>query len=108
LRRNRRGTWLKFGSSEAMAYLLQRSAVLQGETHQAGHHVVETDQFRRTVRTLQSKKDLGWVFVSMGADVEGALSGDLDFLSDVMMASRKGSTQTLTVVYIVHVVCKSL
>ena len=68
-------TWSKFGACKEVADLLERSTLLQGKTHQAGNHVVEADQFSRTVRALQAKEDLGWMFVVMHADVERALSG---------------------------------
>ena len=48
-----RAAWLKFGACEEITDLLKRSAILQGETHQAGHYVVETDQFRGAVIALQ-------------------------------------------------------
>lgn len=87
---NNGAAWGKFSPSEEIAELLKRSAVLQGKTHQAGDHVVETDQFRGTVRTFHAQKDLGWMFVVMHADVERALIGNSDFLCDVMTMSGKG------------------
>ncbi len=77
-------TWGKFGACEEIADLLKRSAVLQRKTHQAGDHVVETDQFRRTVRAFHAQKDFCWVVVVMHADVERALAGNSDFLRDVV------------------------
>ena len=73
-----RATWSEFDACEEIADLLKRSAVLQGETHQAGNDIVETDQFRRTVRTFHAQEDFCWLFVIMDADVEGALAGDFD------------------------------
>jgi hypothetical protein len=58
------------------------SAVLQRETHQAGNHVVEADQFRRTVRAFHSKKNFCRLLVVMDADVKRALAGDFDFMCD--------------------------
>ena len=98
----------KLGACEEIADLLKRSTVLQGETHQASHHVVEPDQFRGTVRAFHAQEDFGGVCVVMDAEVERALIGNSDFLCDVVAASRKGTTQTLAVAYIVHAICKSL
>ena len=66
----------KFGACKEIADLLKRSTVLQGETHQAGDHVVQTDQFRGAVWTFHSKKDFCRLLVIMDADVERALAGD--------------------------------
>lgn len=63
---------------------------MQGQTHQAGYYVVETDQFRRAVGSFETKKDLGWVFVVMAADVEGTLASDPEFLGDLVAASGEG------------------
>jgi hypothetical protein len=65
---------------------LSGSTVLQGNTHQAGHYVVETDQFRGIVRALHAKKDFGWLIVVVDADVECPLLGDLDLLRDLIPA----------------------
>jgi len=61
-------TWSTFGSSEEIPALLKQ----RRETHEAGHHVVETDQFRRTVRAFQSKKDFGWLCIIVDAEVARA------------------------------------
>ena len=74
-----RATWSKFGVCEEIADLLKRSAVLQSQTHQAGNDVVETDQFRGTVGSFQTKEDFCGVFVVMHADVERALTSNLTF-----------------------------
>jgi hypothetical protein len=63
-----RAAWSKFSPSGELAHLLKRSAVLQGETHQAGDDIVETDQFRGTVRAFQAKEYLSWMFVVMNGD----------------------------------------
>ena len=91
----RRATWRKFGASEEITDLLKWSAVLQGEVHQAGDHVVEADQFRGTVRTFQSKKDFCWLCVVMAAEVERALAGDPNFLCDVVAAVGEGKAGSL-------------
>lgn len=38
-----RATWSKFGSSEEIAHLFKRSAILQGQTHPARSDIVQTD-----------------------------------------------------------------
>ena len=55
-------------------------AVLQRKTHQADDDVVETDQVRSAVGSF------------MDADVEGALSGDFDFLGDMIAAVGEDQT----------------
>ncbi|MEK7764377.1 MAG: hypothetical protein AAB433_22620 [Nitrospirota bacterium] len=52
-----RAAWFKFGSSEEIADLLKRSAVLKGQAHQTGDDVIEADQFRGAVRTFESEED---------------------------------------------------
>jgi hypothetical protein len=86
-----RATGCKLGTSEEIADLLKRSAVLQGETHQAGDDVVEADQFGGTVWTLHAEEDFRWVFIVMDAEVERALAGNFDFLCDVMVTVGKGT-----------------
>ena len=89
-----RATRSKFRVSEEIADVLKRSTILQSETHQAGDNVVETDQFRRTVRALQAKKNFTRLLIVMDADVERALSRDFDFLREVMTAVGEGKTGT--------------
>jgi hypothetical protein len=72
----------ELGVWEEFADLLKRSTVLQRETHQAGNHVVEADQFRRTVRAFHSKKNFCRLLVVMDADVKRALASDFDFMCD--------------------------
>ena len=81
-----RAAWFKFGADEEIADLIKRSAILQGETHQVGHHVVEPDQFRGTVSPFRTKKDFGWLFVGMDGEVKGALTSDLHFVRFVVAA----------------------
>ena len=88
-----RATWSKFGVCKEITDLLKGSAILQSQTHQAGDDVVETDQFRRTVGSFETKKDFCRVFVIMDAEVERALTSDPDFLCDVIATSRKGTTR---------------
>ena len=83
-------TWSKFGPSEEITDLLKWSTVLQSQAHQAGDYVVETDQFRRAVGPFEAKKYFCGVFVVMGAEVEGTLAGDSDFLCDVRAAVGEG------------------
>ena len=80
----------KLGAWEEFADLLKRSTVLQRETHQAGKHVVEADQFSRTVRAFHSKKNFCRLLVVMDADVKRALAGDFDFLCDVVATVGQG------------------
>jgi hypothetical protein len=87
-----RAAWSKFGTGEELADLLKRSAVLQRDAHQAGHHVVQTDQFRGTVRTFHAQKDFCWVVVVMDGDVERALIGNPDLLRDVVAPVGEGKT----------------
>jgi len=86
-----RATGRKLGTSEEIADLLKRSAVLQREAHQAGDDVVEADQFGGTVWTLHAEEDFRWVFIVMDAEVERALAGNFDFLCDVMVTVGKGT-----------------
>lgn len=84
-----RASRLKLGACEEISQLLDRSAVLQGDTRQAGQHVIEPDQFRRAVSTLEPEEELCGVFVVVDTDVKRPLTGDLDLLGDVGAASRK-------------------
>lgn len=102
-----RAAWFKFGSSEEISDLLKRSAVLEGQTHQAGDDVVKADQFRGAVRTFEPEEDFGWVFVLMDAEVERPLSGNANFLCAVSTASGK-RTARRRLSYIGHAVCNSL
>lgn len=85
-----RPTWSKLGACEEITDLPKRSVGLQGQTHQAGHHVVETDQFRGTVWPFQAKEDFGGMFIIMDAQVERALTGNSDLLCDVIPAVGEG------------------
>jgi hypothetical protein len=82
----------KFNLREEITDLLKRSPVLERDTHQAGNHIVETDQFGGAVWTFYAKKDFCRVFVVMHADIELALAGDSDLLSDVVAAGGEGQT----------------
>jgi hypothetical protein len=79
-------TWSKLGTSEEIANLPKRSAVLQSQTHETGDHVVEADQLRGAVWTFEPQEDFCGVLVVMDAEVERALTGDFDFLRDVVAA----------------------
>jgi len=68
-------------------------AVLQRETHQAGYHIVEPDQFRRAVWAFDAKENFFGVCVVMDAEIERALPSDLHFLRDVEATSREGPTR---------------
>ena len=50
-------------------------AVLQGDVHQTGHDVVQSDQFRVTVRHFDAKEDLCRSVIVMHAEVERGLAG---------------------------------
>ena len=86
-----RATGRKLGTSEEIADLLKRSAVLQREAHQAGDDVVEADQFGGTVWTLQTKEDFGWMYIVMDAEVERALAGNSDLLCGMVAAGGEGT-----------------
>jgi hypothetical protein len=74
--------WGKFGASEEIAELLKGSTVLQGDAHQTGHYVIETDDLRCAVGAFHSKEEFGWLGVVINAEVERALSRDTDFLGE--------------------------
>jgi len=99
--------WSELGAGEEIAELLKWSTVLKSHAHEAGYNVVQPDQFRRTVSTLDAKEDLRGSIIVMDGDVERALAGDPDFLGHVGTASGEGTTRG-RVAYIVHAVCKSL
>lgn len=63
---------------------------LSVNAHQAGHYVVEADQFSRPVWALHSEKDFCWVLVVMDAEIERALPGDLDLLCDEIATMGEG------------------
>ena len=55
---NNWAAWLKCSACEEIADLLKRGgAVLQGETHQTGDNVVQTDYFRGAVSSFHAQKD---------------------------------------------------
>jgi len=85
-----RAAWSKLGACEEIAEFLKRSAVLQCNTHQTGNDIVETDQLGRAVGPFETKKDFSWVFVVMDAEVERALTGNPDFLGDVIASVGEG------------------
>jgi hypothetical protein len=86
-----RAAWLKFGSSEEIAHLLKPvCAVLQGDAHQAGNDVVQTDQFGGAVGAFHAQEDFGGVDIVRDADIKRALTSDSDFLGDVIPASGEG------------------
>ena len=64
-----RAARFKFGSCEEITDLLERSAVLEGETHQAGDYVVQTDQFGGAVGSVHPKKDFRRMFVVVDAHI---------------------------------------
>jgi|SRR5678816_2075653 len=72
----------------------QPEAILQGETHQAGNDVVETDQFGRAIASLKAQKEFGSVFVVMDAEIERALADDFDFLRDLVATVGEGKALT--------------
>ncbi|GKS59422.1 hypothetical protein YTPLAS18_29490 [Nitrospira sp.] len=80
------------GASKEITDLLEGSAVLECDARQAGYYVVETDQFGRAVRSLESEKDFCRLAIVMHADVERALAGDFHFLRDVVAPWGKGET----------------
>jgi hypothetical protein len=82
--------WGKLGTCKEVADLLNRCAVLQGQTHEASNDVVEADQFRGTVRTFEAKKDFCRRLVIMDAEIKRALTSDPDFLCDMMAAVGEG------------------
>ncbi len=77
-----RAAGLKFGPSEEIANLFERSPVLKRDRCQASNYVIEGDQLRGAVRTFEAEKHLSGVFVVMNADVERAARNP-DFLRDV-------------------------
>lgn len=83
-------TWSKFSPSEEIADFLKRSAVLQGETAQAGDYVVEGDEFAGAVRPLDPKEEFRGLGRIMDADVERALAGDPDLLCGMVSAVGEG------------------
>ena len=83
-------TGLELCASEELADLLQWSAILQGDAHQASDDIVQADQFRGTVRAFQSKKDFRRSGVIVDADVERALASDPDLLRDMISPGREG------------------
>lgn len=86
----------------------QAEAVLEGDAHQARHHVIKPDQLRGTVQTFHAKENFGGVFIVMDADVKSPLPGDLDLLRDVLTASGESTTLVRCVSYIGHACCNSL
>lgn len=84
-----RATWIKFGSSEEIADLFKWSAVLQGQTHQAGNDVVETDQFGGAVWTFEPEEDFCRLRIVMHAEVERSFPRNANFLCDVASTSRE-------------------
>ena len=94
------------GSSEEIFHL-STWAVLRGETQWAGSHVVEIDQLQVTVRIVRPQEDVCRVFVIVDAEVERALPYNIQFLRDVMTASRKKGADR-GVSYIGHAFCNSL
>jgi hypothetical protein len=104
------GHWtarLKFGAWEEIADLQAGGgAILQGETHQRGNHVVETDQFSGAVRAFHAQKDFCRPCIVMDAEVQLSLASDPDLLRNAIATSKEGSAGTLTVVYIVQAVCR--
>ena len=85
-----RATWSELGACEEIADLLKWSAVLQGNAHQAGNYVVETDQFGGAVRAFDAQEDFCRLRVVMDAQVERALASDSDLLRDVVTTVGKG------------------
>ena len=79
-----RPTRFKFDTGEEIADLLKRSTVLQRETHQAGHDVVEADQFRGTVRPVHTQEQFGRLFMVVDAEVQRVWASDFDFLRDMV------------------------
>ena len=102
-----RAAWLKFSPSEEIAHLLKWSAVLQGETAQAGDHVVEGDNFAAAVGSFDPEEEFRRLGCVMNADVKRPLPGDFDFVCDVISASRK-KTADRGLSYIGHGFCNSL
>ena len=103
-----RAAWSKLSPCEEIADLLKRSAVLQGNAHQAGDYVVEANQFIGTVRTLHSEKGFYRSLVVMDAEVERALGSDFHFLRDVVAAGGESATTWNRVFYIGHAFCNPL
>ena len=85
-------TWLQRGDRPPSRF---EKAVQQGETHQASDDVVETDQIGGAVSSFRTKEDFCRVFVVMNADIERALSGDLDLLCDVISAGGERARRVL-------------
>jgi hypothetical protein len=90
-----RPAWSKLGACEEITDLLKRSAVLQGETHQAGDDVVEPDQLGGAVGTFQAQEDFSGMFVVMDAEIERPLAGDFDFLCNVVSTVGKDKASAL-------------
>ena len=103
-----RAAWSKLGTCEEIAELLKRSTILQRETHQAGHHVVEADQFGGTIRNFPAEEDFGGDCVVMDGKAERAAFCDPNLLRDVIAASGKGATIIWRLSYIGHALCNSL
>lgn len=83
---------LTFGASEEITGVLKRSAVLEGQAHQASDYVIEVDQFRRTAQTFQVKEDFGGVGIVIDADVQRPLIGNPDLWGDVRLARGEDGT----------------
>src|SRR5262249_38613115 len=75
---------------EEITDLLEWSAVLQCQTHQASDYIVERDQFGRTVRAFQAEKDFSGLIVIVHPQIERASAGDVDFLGDVVATVGEG------------------
>lgn len=83
------------------------STVLKGHAHQAGDDVIETDELRRTVRPFDAHEDYGRLIILMDGDIQRALAGDANFLSDVVTAGWERTTR-FCLSYIGHAFCNSL
>lgn len=70
--------WLQRGDRRPA----QGSAVLQGETQQAGNAVVESDHFSRAIGSYDAPEEFRRLLIAMDAQVERALAGEPDLLGD--------------------------
>ena len=85
----------QIGACEETADLFERGhRTVQGNTHQAGYDVVQSDQFGGAVASFQPQKDFCWSFVVMDADVEGSLAVNADLLCGMLAAVGEGKACT--------------
>ena len=81
--------WGKLGPCKEISDLFEGCAVLQGNAHQTGDDVVETDDLRSAVSPFHPKEEFGWGWIVVDGKIQRA-SANADLLGDVVATRREG------------------